>query len=416
MKGKDWTRVLGWPGYRVYQEEIDEGGKKLKLWVRRKRTGLKLICSGCGQHVAAGRIQEICEREVRDLPCFEYTTTIVVETYRMKCPRCGFRAEKIAQLPSKAPFSKRFEDIVGQACESAAARQVARRFSMAESTVRAIDLRCLERWEAKRRKAPLKQMGVDELYRGKKDKFLTVVCNLETGEPLWFGNTRKKETLDEFFRSQLRPRQRREIQAACVDMWAPFRLSIEEWAPQCRIVYDKFHIIQHANDAIDEVRKAEFYRKGKDKRELIKGKKWLLMSRWKNLDPGQRGLLNQLFQLNRRVFKAYMLKESLERLWNYRYEGAMMNYLMKWIDQLKWQRLKPFEELADMLIQHLEGILNYCRTKVRFGVVEALNGNIRMLINRGRGYKNIRYLLLKAKRMAVTNAQFVELQLVSKAA
>jgi transposase len=416
MKEQDWTRVLGWPGYRVYQKEIDEPGKKLKLWVRRKKTGLKLVCSGCGQHVAASRIQEICEREVRDLPCFEYSTTIVVETYRMKCPRCGFRAEKVAQVPSKAPFSKRFEEIVGQACESAAARQVARRLSMAESTVRAIDLRCLERWEAKRRRAPLKQMGVDELYRGKADKFLTVVCNLETGEPLWFGNTRKKETLDEFFRSQLRPQQREGIQAACVDMWAPFRQSIEQWAPQCKIVYDKFHIIQHANDAIDEVRKAEFYRQGKQKRDLIKGKKWLLMSRWKNLDPEQRGVLNQLFQLNRRVFKAYLLKESLETLWNYHYEGAMFNYLTKWINQLKWQRLTPFEELADMLIKHLEGILNYCSTQVRFGVVEALNGNIRMLINRGRGYKNVRYLLLKAKRMAVTNAQFVELQHVKKAA
>jgi transposase len=416
MKEQDWTRVLGWPGYRVYKKEIDEPGKKLKLWVRRKKTELKLICSGCGQHVSASRIQEICEREVRDLPCFEYSTTIVVETYRMKCPRCGFRAEKVAQLPSKAPFSKRFEEIVGHACESAAARQVARRFNMAESTVRAIDLRCLERWEAKRRKAPLKHMGVDELYRGKADKFLTVVCNLETGEPLWFGNTRKKETLDEFFRSQLRPQQRKGIEAACVDMWAPFRLSIEEWAPQCKIVYDRFHIMQHANEAINEVRKAEFYRQGKQKRDLIKGKKWLLMSRWKNLDREQRGVLNQLFQLNRRVFKAYILKESLEKLWDYRYEGAMFNYLMKWIDQLKWQRLKPFEKLADMLIKHLEGILNYCRTKVRFGVVEALNGNIRMLINRGRGYKNVRYLLLKAKRMAVTNAQFVELQQVRKAA
>jgi transposase len=83
---------------------------------------------------------------------------------------------------------------------------------------------------------------------------------------------------------------------------------------------------------------------------------------------------------------------------------------------LKWQRLTPFEELADMLVNHLEGILNYCRTKVRFGVVEALNGNIRMLINRGRGYKNVRYLLLKAKRMAVTNAKFVELQQTRKAA
>jgi len=75
----------------------------------------------------------------------------------MKCPRCGFRAEKVPQLPSKAPFSKRFEEAVGQACESASARQVARRFGMAESTVRAIDLRCLERWEAKRRKPPLLQ-------------------------------------------------------------------------------------------------------------------------------------------------------------------------------------------------------------------------------------------------------------------
>ena len=64
----------------------------------------------------------------------------------------------------------------------------------------------------------------------------------------------------------------------------------------------------------------------------------------------------------------------------------MLNYLRKWIDQLRWQRLPAFQKLAEMLLKHLDGILNYCRTKVRFGVVEAINGNIRMLINRGRGY------------------------------
>ncbi len=396
--------------------EIDEPGKKLKLWVRRKKTGFKLICSGCGQHVPASAIHEVCEREVRDLPCFEYTTTVVVETYRVKCPRCGIRAEKVAQLPSKAPYSKRFEEAVGQACESAAARQVARRMGLAASTVRAIDRRYLERWEAKRRRPPLRQMGVDEIYRGKKGKFLTVVCNLETGEPLWFGKERKKETLDDVFRSQLVSRQRKRIEAACVDMWEPFRKSIEQWAPQGKIVYDKFHILQHANDAVDEVRRAEFFRQGKQKRGLIKGKRWLLLSRWKNLTSRQRGELNRLFQMNRRVFKAYLLKESLERLWTYRYAGAMMNYLQKWMEQLKWQRLRPMEELADMLVKHLEGILNYCRTKVRFGVVEAVNGNIRMLINRGRGYKDLRYLLLKAKRMAVTNIEFISVSTVKKAA
>jgi transposase len=324
--------------------------------------------------------------------------------------------EKIEQLPSKAPFSKRFEEIVGEACESAAASQVARRFQLPENTVRAIDLRYLERWEQGRRQPALKHMGVDEIYRGKSDKFLTVVSNLETSEPLWFGKDRKKETLDEFFGTQLRSGQRNRIEAACVDMWEPFRLSIEEWAPKCRIVYDKFHILQHANDAVNEVRRAEFFRKGPTMRDLIKGKKWLLLSRWKNLAPNQRGVLNRLFQVNRRVFKAYLLKESLGSLWDYRYEGAMVNYLGKWMDQLRWQRLPSFQKLAKMLIKHLDGILNYCRTKVRFGVVEAINANIRMLINRGRGYKNMRYLLLKAKRMAVTNTEYVAFQKMRKAA
>ena len=69
-----------------------------------------------------------------------------------------------------------------------------------------------------------------------------------------------------------------------------------------------------------------------------------------------------------------------------------------------------------MLFKHLDAIVNYCRTRVRFGVVEAINGNIRMLINRGRGYKNMRYLLLKAKRIAVTNTEYVAFQKIRKAA
>jgi transposase len=190
VKYGEWTKILKWPGYQVYQFEIDEERKTLKLWVRRKRGTKKLICSGCGRH--CGEIHDATEREVRDLPWSEYKATVVVELHRVRCPECGLKMEKVAQLPSKAPYSKRFEEVVGQACESASARQVARRMGLAESTVRAIDLRYLERWEASRRKPPLRQMGVDELYRGKKDKFLTVVCNLETAEPLWFGRERKR--------------------------------------------------------------------------------------------------------------------------------------------------------------------------------------------------------------------------------
>ena len=405
MRDNELTKLLGWPGYRVYRHEIHEQAKTLKLWIRRKRGHRKLICSGCGRKLE--NAHDVREREVRDLACMEFRTTVVIEVYRVCCPDCGIKTEKVPQLPSKAPFSKRFEDAVGEACESAAARQVARRFGMPASTVRAIDLRYLERWAAARRKPALTLMGVDEIHLGKRQKFITVVSNLESGEPVWFGRERKKETLDEFFQTELSAGQRMRISAACVDMWEPFRLSMEQWAPRCRIVYDKFHIMQHANQAIDEVRRAEFFRKGGQWRGLVKGKRWLLLTRWVNLSSGKRQELNSLFALNRKLFKAYVLKESLDRLWNYRYEGAMLNYLQRWISQLRWQRLRPFEKLADMLLNHLEGILNYCRTKVPLGMVEAINGNIKSLLRRGRGYKNLRYLLLKAQRMADTKTEFI---------
>jgi transposase len=103
----------------------------------------KLECSGCGRKFQEA--YDARERAVRDLPWSAFTTTVHVEVYRVKCLFCGLKIEKVPLLPSKAPFSQRFEDAVGQACESAAARQVARRFGLAESTVRAIDLRFLER-------------------------------------------------------------------------------------------------------------------------------------------------------------------------------------------------------------------------------------------------------------------------------
>ena len=218
--------------------------------------------------------------------------------------------------PQQGALPLRFEDRIGQACESAAARRVARQFGLPESTVRAIDLRYLERWAAKRRKSPLKHMGVDEIHMGKKDKFITVVSNLQTGDPLWFGRERsgKRSTNSS---GPNYGHHSAEFEAACVDMRQPFTDSIAEWAPGCRIIYDKFHILQHANQAVTEVRRAEFFRKGGGMREIVKGKSWLLLTRLVNLDGKKQQLLNELFKLNRRVMKAYLLKEALEHLWDY---------------------------------------------------------------------------------------------------
>ena len=88
----------------------------------------------------------------------------------------------------------------------------------------------------------LLHIGVDEIYRGKKGKFLTVVCNLETGEPLCFGRERKKETLDDFFPSQLSPAAETN-EAACVTMWAPPGCNVR-MCVLFEVVYDNFAIMQ----------------------------------------------------------------------------------------------------------------------------------------------------------------------------
>ena len=132
-----------------------------------------------------------------------------------------------------------------------------------------------------------------------------------------------------------------------------------------------------------------------------------------NLTAGKRRQLKELFTLNRRLLKASLLKESLDRLWDYHYAGAMLRYFTGWIDQLRWQRLLPFQKLAEMLLEHLDGILNYCQTKVPLGVVEAIHGNIKTLLRRGRGYRNLPYLLLKAQRLAATRTEFVAFKKVA---
>ena len=82
-------------------------------------------------------------------------------------------------------------------------------------------------------------------------------------------------------------------------------------------------------------------------------------------------------------------------------EGAAQRFLTNWLLALRWQRLPAFQKLGTLL-RHLTGILNYCHEKVPFGKVEAINGNIRAMLRRGRGYRDHAYLLLKVQKATAT--------------
>ncbi len=390
------SRILRLPGYGVAGWETDEATNTLTLSIRQTAREPYYVCGGCG--ISVREIHSWTERQVRDLPWGTWAVWRRVEVHRVRCRRCGVRTERLPLVDGKVHYTARLEAAVAQDCEAAAVSRVAAQRGLPPETVRRMDKRVLQRWAAGRPRTPLHYLEVDEIFLGKSDKFLTVVSDLETGEPLWVGLERKQETLDRFFAEALPPARRRAVRAVCVDMWEPFRLSLEKHLPHARIVYDKFHVLRHASEAVDETRRAEFFRQGAEARGLIRGKRWLLLRRWTHLDGEERDTLRELFALNRRLAKAYLLKEQVAQLWRYTYEGAALRFLTNWLLALRWQRLPAFQKLGALLMRHLTGILNYCHEKVPFGTVEAINGNIRAMLRRGRGYRDHEYLLLKVRK------------------
>lgn len=391
-------RILRLVGYGVFETAFDEEALTATLWIRQVAKDPFLTCSGCG--IGVRTVHDVHERRVRDLPWGAWKVFLVVEVHRIRCRRCGVKVERLEFLEGKHPYTRRYGEAVARDCEDTAVTRVANKWSLSAQTVRRIDKRSLAAWSARRKRTPLRQMGVDELF-WRKGKCLTIVSDLELGEPIWAGPERKRETLDRFFAERFPPRRRRAVRAVCIDMCAPFVASIRDHLPKAAIIFDKFHVMRHVNDAVDETRRQEFFRRKGPWRALMRGKRWLLLTRWRNLSHNKKTQLQVALSLNRRLFKAYYLKEQLERLWSYTYEGAATRFLGDWLLSLRWQRLPAFKKLAHTILRHLDGILAYCKHKVPFGMVEAINGNLRSLIRRGRGYRDHEYLILKAQKSTV---------------
>jgi transposase len=242
-------------------------------------------------------------------------------------------------------------------------------------------------------------IGIDAIAIAKGHQYRIVVSDLERGRAIWFGGQDRFEaSLDEFF-AWLGPKKCRTIRLAVMDMWQAFRNSTlkDGNAPQAAILYDKFHVLIHLGEAMDTVRKQEYARLSGADRRFIKGQRYTLLSHWENLSLEGRTALGLLFQANRRLNKAYLLKESFDQLWDYWSPGWARRYFDHWRDALRWQRLQPFEKFAGMVEAHWDGIAAFCRpeNKVALGFVEGLNNKIRVLQRRAYGFRDEEYLKLK---------------------
>jgi len=305
--------------------------------------------------------------------------------------------EKLPWIAENGKYTKRFTFFIGRKCRTMTVKDVAKEQRIDWHTVKELDKQYMSEQLRRSGFPGPKAIGIDEIAVRKGHKYRIVVSDLYRKRPIWFGGIDRSEESMNMFYAQLGPKKASKIKLAVMDMWPAFEASTLANAPKAAILYDKFHVIKHLQEALDTVRKQEYARLTGNNRKFIKGQKYTLLSHRENLTSNGRKNLERLLKINKRLNVAYVLKECFGQLWDYNSETWARKFFENWKKALKWQRLKPYEAFCGLIERHWDGLAAYCNpeNKVSLGYVEGLNNKIRVIQRRAYGFRDEGYLRLK---------------------
>ena len=307
------------------------------------------VCSGCGQTKRRALDTKHPARAWRHLDGWGIRTLVIAPLRRVRCRRCGIRVELVPWARPRSRLTHMFEAEILKRARTTSIAGVCRQLHLHWTTVMRLITHWVEESAERRFRRKLRTIGVDEVSYGRgQSKYLTIVWDHQAGHVVWIGQGREEHTLKTFFEKLGRRRCHRLV-AVTLDMAQGYINAVREHAPQADLVFDRFHIERHLTNAVNDVRKAEFWRKGGPAREAIRGKKFLLLKKRRRLHWRRRRELDELFRLNRRLQVAYMLKEQFDEVWGYRTERGMGEALERWRRLLRWQRLRPLKRFWAML-------------------------------------------------------------------
>lgn len=254
------------------------------------------------------------------------------------------------------------------------------------------------------------RIAVDEVYaRGPRqqrkgetrdDLFLTVIVDLKTRKVIWVSNSRRKEALDEFFKL-IGENACKEIEVVCTDQHEAYSASVKQYCPNAAIVFDRFHLVQNFNEAINNERKDELEEMDPEGRtagqmgDLMNGKyRFVFLRKSKNRNRTDRNHINEVFKLNSKMSKLEIIKEHFHRMFECKSKEEaqeMLNDCYEWAHQLRAVHLLKY--LWRLLEE--ERLWNYFKFKVTTSLSEGINRVIKGLKWQAYGYKDMEYFKLK---------------------
>ena len=261
-------------------------------------------------------------------------------------------------------------------------------------TVKGIVKERLARDYAHIRLKDLRRLAIDEIYLGRKKKYLTLVIDQESGRIVWVARGKGGEALQQFWR-RLKASGAR-IEAVAMDMSQAYASAVARHLPGALIVFDRFHVMKLMNEKLDDLRR-ELVRQAEsqDARVAIKGTRWLLLYRRDNLPKNKARELEKALELNQPLATAYLLKEELALAWEQGSWEAMADFCCAWCEKAIASGIDQLTAMAQSLTDHAEGLLAYAVTQMTSGRMEGINRKIKTLLRQVYGLRDDDFLRLK---------------------
>lgn len=344
-------------------------------------------CGECGRKAPRydrgdGKLRRWRHMDLANRRCW-----LEAELCRVECTKCGVRVEAVSWADHQARHTYPFEDLVTWLAMRLDKTAVVEFLGIGWRTVG----RIIERVVARRRDpvdlTKLRAIAVDELSFRKGQHYLTLVTDLDSGRIVWGKEGRSAATLAEFF-DLLGEDVRGRIEWVAMDMSAGYCKAVKESLPNAKVVYDRFHVQALISDAVDETRREEWrLTKGTPEGYALKNSRYALLKNPWNLTPKQEHALATVQAGNRRLYRAYLLKETFADIFrSLLTPGWAKRRLNAWLAWASRSRLPAFVKAARTVREHLPGILRYFETGYTTSTAEGWNTKARLATRQAYGF------------------------------
>jgi len=392
-------KLLQIPEYKVTRIiSINETEIHIRLEAYKRKTAK---CSGCGQEhkESAHSLKEVT---VEDKPMSGRRVYLHVIKRLYRCPMDGrIYIEEIPWLKKWSRVTKRFAQQVNKLTAITTNQEAGWFLGLDDETVYRIDKEMLEaQYNARLIPPPAAvNISVDEVSYKKYHRYLTNVVDVDEKAVIWNDRGRKTEVLDRYY-TGIGTDACERIESVALDGARTYISSTNKYAVNALVVYDKFHIMQKLNWAVDMTRKQELRKARKEDNDELIGlmncrQRFILLKNKNNLTESQAGYLKRLCEINEPIYKAMLLKESFLRAYDYESPEEAQCYLESWIKDAASSTVETFKIIAASFKDKLQYIINWFRKKISSAISEGINNKIKRLKRMAYGYKDVEYFKLK---------------------